>query len=91
MEETVRIEGPEWINLKHNSQFQLFLEWLRQTVRAHQDSWANREFEADDIHVWNRKNAAALGRVMLCYEIINIFDELTEGKKEENNEERDTD
>jgi len=85
MDQVVIEATAEWMALKHNSQFQLFLLWLRQTVEEHQRLWAKRQYESDEIHVWTQLNAAALGRVDLCQDILDLFDNL--GQQEKQNEE----
>ena len=79
--QVVRIEAtPQWLGLKTSPQFQLFLKWLDQTAQEHMESWAARQFESDDPHVWQRNNAAALGRVSMCRDIIEIFAYLDQEK-----------
>ena len=80
--EVVISSSPEWVAWRNQPQTRLFLLWLAQTAAAHQESWASREYEADDIHVWNRYNAAALGRVSLCREIVDQFMKLGENQNE---------
>ncbi len=70
----VRIVGsPEWLAWRDHPQTQLFLEWLSQTVKAHQESWARREFESADPHAWLTTNAAALARVAAYVELEDMI------------------
>jgi hypothetical protein len=65
--------SPEWISLKHSP---VLLPYLRATVQAHQDLWAQWEYDSDDPALAAKNNYKALGIVGWIQRFISEIEDL---------------